>query len=143
MRREGREFGSERPTVIYVALRWNDRQPTISQEEDMVKNVAHKLDVLPTDLRIYNLVKPEKGLGMSLNLSEFDDVEDTIKQIQLRLNEAHEIRRIVVGGRSEPMPLVALLLKLLVPKIRIEVRNHHKARSVNGPALGLAKVIRP
>ena len=142
MRRPGREFGSERPSVIYVALRWNDPRPTSDQEEDMVNKVAHKLRVQPTDLRIYNLVRPSKDRGMSLGMDEFEDVEQTIKHIRLRINGSHEVRRIVVGGRSGPMPLVALLLKFLLPRIRIEVRNHHKARSVNGPALDLARVIR-
>ena len=143
MRRPGREFGSERPIVIYVALRWNDSRPISDQEEDMVTKVARKLLVQPTDLRIYNLVRPSKDRGMSLGMDEFDDVEQTIKRIRSRINGSHEVRRIVVGGRSGPMPMVALLLKLLLPGIRIEVRNHHKARSVNGPALDLVRVIRP
>jgi len=143
MRRPGREFGSERPSVIYVALRWNDPRPASDQEEDMVNRAAHKLGLRPTDLRIYNLVRPSKDRGMSLGKDEFDDVEQTIKHIRLRINDSHEVCRIVVGGRSGPMPLVALLLKLLLPRIRIEVRNHHAARSVNGPALYLARVIRP
>ena len=143
MRRPGREFGSEKPSVIYVALRWNDPQPTSDQEEDMVNKVAHKLRVRATDLRIYNLVRPSKGRGMSLGMNEFDDVEQTMKRIRLRISGSHEVHRIVVGGRSGPMPLVALLLKLLIPRIRIEVRNHHKARSVNGPAFDLVRVIRP
>jgi hypothetical protein len=113
------------------------------QEEDMVNKVAHKLRVRPADLRIYNLVRPSKDRGMSLAMDEFDDVEQTIKRIRLRINGCHPVRRIVVGGRSGPMPVVALLLKLLLPRIRIEVRNHHKARPVNGPALGRASVIRP
>ena len=142
MRRPGREFGSERPKVIYVALRWNDPNPMIDQEEDMVKNVAHKLDVRPADLRIYNLVRPFKDRGMNFDIDELDDVELTIKRIQFRVNRSHAVGRIVIGGRSGPMPLVALLLKRLQPRIRIEIRNHHKARSVNAPALAIAKVIR-
>jgi hypothetical protein len=140
--RRGREFGSKKPEVIYVALRWNDPKPMIDQENDMVKNVADKLDVRPADLRIYNLVRPDKDRGMSLDITELDDVEQTIKRIQSLVNESHMVRRIVVGGRSGPMPVVALLLKLLLPKFRIEIRNHHKARSVNAPALAIAKVIR-
>jgi hypothetical protein len=143
MRRPGREFGSERPRIIYVALRWNDARPMSDQEEDMVNKVANKLGVRPVDLRIYNLVRPSKDRGMSLGIDEFDDVEQTIKRIRSRVNSCQSIRRIVVGGRSGPMPVVALLLKLILPRIRIEVRNHHKARPVNGPALGLARVIRP
>lgn len=142
MRRPGREFGSDRPRVIYVALRWNDPRPISDQEEDMVNKVAHKLSVQPTDLRIFNLVRPSKDRGMSLSMDEFDDVEQTIKRIRSRIKGTRKVRRIVVGGRSGPMTLVALLLKLLIPRIRIEVRNHHKARSVNGPALELARVIR-
>ena len=142
MRRPGREFGSERPKVIYMALRWNSLLPMSDQERNMVNNVAKKLDTQPADLRIYNLVRPSKDRGMSLNMDEFDDVEQTIKRIQRRINTCHTVRRIVVGGRSGPMPVVALLLKLLLPKIRIEVRNHHKARPVNGPPLGRTTVIR-
>jgi len=142
MRRPGREFGSEKPKVIYLALRWNEPSPMIDQEEDMVKKVAHKLDVRPADLRIYNLVRPFKDRGMNLDLDELDDVEQTIKRIRFRVNGSHAVRRIVIGGRSGPMPVVALLLKLLLPRIRIEIRNHHKARSVNAPALAIAKVMR-
>ena len=142
MRRPGREFGSEKPKVIYVALRWNDPSPMIDQEEDMVKNVAPKLGVRPADLRIYNLLRPSKDRGMNLDIDELDDVEQTIERIRFRVNESHAVRRIVIGGRSQPMPMVALLLKILLPRIRIEIRNHHKARSVNAPALAIAKVIR-
>jgi len=142
MRRPGREFGSERPKVIYVALRWNDPRPMIDQEQNMVNNVAHKLRVQPAELRIYNLVRPSKDRGMSLNMDEFDDVEQTIQRIRLKINACHTMRRIVVGGRSGPMPVVALLLKLLLPRIRIEVRNHHRARPVNGPPLGRPTIIR-
>ena len=143
MRRPGREFGSEMPNVIYVALRWNDPRPLSGQEEDMLSKVADKLRVPPADLRVYNLVRPSKGRGMTLSMRELGDVAQTIQRIQLRISGRHTIRRIVVGGRSGPMPVVALLLKLLVPRIRIEVRNHHRARPVSGRALGLARVIRP
>lgn len=142
MRRPGREFGSENPKVIYIALRWNDPLPLSDQEQNMVNHVAHKLRVQPTELRIYNLVRPSKDRGMSLNVDEFHDVEQTVKRIRLAIDRCQTVSRIVVGGRSGPMPVVALLLKLLLPGIRIEVRNHHKARPVNGPALGLIKVIR-
>jgi hypothetical protein len=145
MRVPGREFGSEKPEaeVIYVALRWNDSTPTIDQEKAMVENVALKLDaafkrdaalkldVRPANLRIYNLVKQQKNRGMSLDIeNELDDVEQTIKRIQSLVNESHMVRCIVVGGKSGPMPLIALLLKLLFPRIRIEIRNHHKAWAV-------------
>lgn len=96
----------------------------------MVENVASKLDVQEENLRIYNLVRPSKGRKMSLNISEFGDVEQTIKHIQSFVNKSHTVRRIVVGGKSGPMPLIALLLKLLFPRIRIEIRNHHKAWAV-------------
>jgi hypothetical protein len=49
----------------------------------------------------------------------------------------------VVGGRTGPMPYAALLIKLLVPRVRIEVRNHHRARAVNGGPLSLVRIIRP
>lgn len=142
MRRPGREFGSENPKVIYVALRWNDPLPRIEQENDMVNKVAHKLRVAPADLRIYNLVRPSKDRGMSLLIDEFSDVEQTVKRIKSMIDGEHSVNRIVVGGRSGPMPVVALLLKMVLPTVRIEVRNHHKARPVNGPPLELAKVIR-
>ena len=142
MRRPGREFGSESPKVIYVALRWNDPLPTSEQERVMVNKVADRLHVQPGELRIYNLVRPSKDRGMNLGIDEFGDVETTVKRIRARINDGHSTKRIVVGGRSGPMPVIALLLKFLLPKIRIEVRNHHKARPVNGPALGLARVIR-
>ena len=142
MRRPGREFGSEKPKVIYVALRWNDPMPLPEQEEKMGKMVARKLEVQPTDLRIYNLVRPSKGRGMNLDIEELEDVEDTIKRIKTRANQSGRIRRIVIGGKSGPMPMVALLLKFLLPKIRVEIRIHHKARAVNGPALSIVKVIR-
>jgi hypothetical protein len=141
MRRPGREFGSERPRVIYLALRWNAPRPMSDQEEHMINKVADKLRVRPEDLRIYNLVSPEKDRGMSLSINEFDDVAQTIRRIRLRISGCHRVRRVVVGGRSGPMPLVALLLELLIPRIRIEVRNHHAARA--GRALDLVKVIRP
>jgi hypothetical protein len=142
MRCPGREFGSDRPKVIYVALRWNDPRPMIDQEQKMVNNVAHKLRVQSADLRIYNLVRPSKDRGMSLEIDEFGDVEKTVKRIRSRISANHSVKRIVVGGRSGPMPIAALLLKMVLPKVRIEVRNHHRARPVNGPPLELAKVIR-
>ncbi len=144
MRRPGREFGSENPKVIYLALRWNDSlsEIKIERETDMVNKVAHKLHVQPVDLRIYNLVRPSKDRGMSLLIDEFSDVEQTVKQIKSRMNGKHSVKRIVVGGRSGPMPVVALLLKMVLPTVRIEVRNHHKARPVSGRPLELVKVIR-
>lgn len=143
MPRPGREFGSEKPRVIYLALRWNDTNPMIEQEENMINKVAQKLDVNSKDLRIYNLVRPSKDQGMNLGIDEFNDVEETVKRIQSRIKNNQNIHRIVVGGRSGPMPMVALMLKLLIPRIRIEIRNHHKARSVNCPPLKLVKILRP
>jgi len=143
MRRPGREFGSENPKVIYLALRWNDTNPMIAQEEKMVNKIAQKLDLNSRDLRIYNLVRPSKNKGMNLDIDEFNHVEETLKRIQSRIKNNKDVRRIVVGGRSGPMPMVALMLKLIIPRIRIEVRNHHKARSVNGPPLALVKILRP
>lgn len=143
MRRAGREFGSENPKVIYLALRWNDTNPMIVQEEAMINKIAQKLNVIPKDLRIYNLVRPSKDKGMNLDIDEFNDVEETIKRIQSRVRKNKGVRRIVVGGRSGPMPMIALMLKLLIPRIRIEVRNHHKARSVTSPPLELVKILRP
>lgn len=142
MRRPGWEFGSENPKIIYVALRWNDPLPKNEQEQNMVYKVARKLRAQPSDLRIYNLVRPSKDRGMSLEIGEFCDVEKTVKRIRSRISASHSVKRIVVGGRSGPMPIVALLLKMVLPTVRIEVRNHHKARPVNGPPLELAKLIR-
>jgi len=116
--------------------------PKFEQETDMVNKVAHKLQVQPGELRIYNLVRPSKDLGMKLSIDEFSDVEQTVKRIKSRIIGKHSVKRIVVGGRSGPMPLVALLLKMVLPTVRIEIRNHHKARSVNGPPLELVKVVR-
>jgi hypothetical protein len=142
MRRPGREFGSEKPRIIYLALRWNGAQPMIEQEEEMIKKVSKQLNVNSKDLRIYNLVKPSKNLGMSLMIDEFNDVEETVKRIQSQTKNNQNIHRIVVGGRSGPMPMVALMLKLLIPRIRVEVCNHHKARTINGRPLDLVKILR-
>ena len=60
MRRAGREFGSDRPKVVYVALRWNDLKPRSDQEQRMIRSVAQKLEMLPGDLRIYNLCPPQR-----------------------------------------------------------------------------------
>ena len=143
MRRPGREFGSEKPTVIYVALRWNDAKPTPYQEDAMVKSVAKRLGGQRIELRIFNLVRPAKGRGMTLSIDEYSNLEDTLLRIKEFLKGRQAIQRIVVGGRSGPMPLVALLLKFLVPKVRIEIRNHHRARAANGGPLRLVRVIRP
>lgn len=143
MRRAGREFGSERPKVVYVALRWNDPKPRSDQEQRMIRSVAQKLRLLPADLRIYNLCPPKRGRGMNLSVEELEHVEQTVRRIKARVDTSKSVRRIVVGGRSGPMPLVALLLKLLVPRVGIEIRNHHKARAVNGGSLSLARVLRP
>jgi len=142
MRRPGREFGSEKPRAIYLALRWNDTKPMIDQEENMINTIAKKLRVNSKDLRIYNLVRPSKDRGMSLEIKEFKDVENTVNRIQSLIKNNKNTQRIVVGGRSGPMPLVALMLKLLIPKIRVEICNHHKARSVNGRPLELVKILR-
>jgi len=94
MRHSGREFGSEKPRVIYLALRWNDTQPIIDQEERMIKKVAKELHVNSKDLRIYNLVRPSKDRGMSLGIEEFNDVEETVKRIQSRTKNKQNIHRL-------------------------------------------------
>ena len=131
MRRAGREFGSENPTVIYVALRWNELNPTSDQEKKMISSVTKKLKLHETDLRIYNLCPPKPGLGMTLSVDELENVEETVQRIVERVDTSESVRRIVVGGRSGPMPLVALILKFLVKRVGIEIRNHHKARAVS------------
>ncbi len=136
------EFGSEEPRVIYVALRWNDTRSTTVKEESMIALVSKRLKLKPTDLRIYNLVHPSKGRGMSLPMSQFDEVEQTVRRIRQRIQRQPSLRRIVVGGATGPMPHVALILKLLLPQVRIELRNHHRARVVNGGPLSLVRVIR-
>jgi hypothetical protein len=47
-----------------------------------------------------------------------------------------------LGGKSGPMPLAALLLKMVVPRTRIDVRNHHRARAANLGPLASPHVIR-
>jgi len=39
MRRPGQEFGSEKPSVIYVALRWNDPSP-MNDSVDLITSRA-------------------------------------------------------------------------------------------------------
>lgn len=49
--------------------------------------------------------------------------------------------RIVVGGAGGPMPQIALLLKFLLPGVRIELRTHHRARVVHRGPLQLVRVL--
>lgn len=142
MRHPGREFGSETPNVIYVALRWNGTHPTIAKEERMLTFVAKKLRLKREDLRIYNLVPPSKGLGMSLSTREFKEVEKTVYRIKQKFQSHPSVHHIVVGGTTGPMPLIGFLLSLLLPKVRIELRSHHKARMVSGGPLKLVRIIR-
>ena len=143
MRRAGEEFGSERPKVVYVALRWNDLNPRSDQEQRMIRSIAQKLEIPPPDLRIYNLCPPKRGLGMNLSVDELEHVEQTVHHIKELVETSGSVRRIVVGGRSGPMPLVALLLTFLVKQVGIEIRNHHKARAVSGGSLSPVRVLRP
>ena len=142
MRDPGREFGSERPSVIYLALRWNNSTPSVQQEHKLLDEVAVKLEVRPIELRIYNIARPSKGRGMTLNVDELDDLDETIQHITNFVRRRPYVQRIVVGGKSQPMPVVALLVKLRVPRVRIELRSHHRAREVNMGPLTLVKVIR-
>ena len=142
MRRAGREFGSEDPTVIYVALRWNNLDPSSDQEQRMISGIAKKLKLHEADLRIYNLCPPMPGLGMTLSLGELKHVEETVRRIVERVETSESVRRIMVGGQSGPMPMVALILKFQVKRARIEIRNHHKARAVNGGSLNPIRVLR-
>ena len=146
MRSAGREFGSVSPTVIYVAMRWNDSKPTIPQENRMIASVAQKLEVLPSELRIYNLCPPEPDLGMSLKREkleeELGEIEQTVLRIKAFVEKSRMVQRIVVGGRSGPMPYVAIMLKLLLRRIGIEIYSHHKARAVNAGSLKRVCVLR-
>jgi hypothetical protein len=139
--RPWREFGSEKPKVIYVALRWNSSKVRPDQEKRAVQMVADKLKIQKEDLKFFNLVRPSWGEGMNLSPKEFFQVAETINRIQ-SLVKVNPVRTIVVGGRSGPMPIVALFLKMLCPKVRVEIRNHHKSRKVNGPPLKLLAVVR-
>jgi hypothetical protein len=135
MRRPGREFGASHPKVIYLALRWNSRYPTLEKERRLVSLVARHVAVNPDTIRVFNLVRPAPGRGMTLDLAEFSDAKDTISRIQQLSRRSKSLSRIIVGGASGPMPFVALLLRqLLPPRIRVELRTHHRARAVNrGP----------
>src|SRR5208283_1536557 len=141
----GREFGCTNPRVIYVALRWNGR-PNRSSEEKMLDGIAKKLKqqkVQEADmqkLRIYNLLPPKKDMGMAFSFKDLDDVEKTIGRIKSVIDECRSVKLIVVGGRSDPMPQVALLLKYVVPKIAIDLRNHHKARGLMKPLAMVRKI---
>ena len=108
----------------------------------MIENVAQKLELLPADLRIYNLCPPKPGQGMNLSLDDLEHVEQTVQSIKALVDTSNSVQRIVVGGRSGSMPLVALLLKLYVLQVGIEIRSHHKARAVNGGSLNPARVLR-
>ncbi len=129
MRRPGREFGEEKPGVIYVALRWNGAHPTTAEEDTMRKFVKEHLRGGQKALRMYNLVRPSKSRGMGLSLREFGEVEQTVRRIQQKIQRQPSLRHIVVGGATGPMPYVALLLKPLLPRVRIELVYHHKARN--------------
>ena len=141
MRDPGREFGSEKPRVIYVALRWNSSRARPDQEKRAVQMVADKLKVQKEDLKFFNLVRPSRGKGMDLSPREFSQVAETINRIK-SIVKKYRVGTVVVGGRSGPMPFVALFLKMLCPKARVEIRNHHKARKVNGPPLKLVSVVK-
>jgi hypothetical protein len=79
---------------------------------------------------------------MNLDLDECGDVGETVKRIRSRISAGHSVKRIVAGCRRGPMPIAGLLLKMVLPTVRIEVRNHHKTHPVNGSPLELAKVMR-
>lgn len=89
--------------------------------------------------RIYNLVGPEKDRGMELHPEELREAQRTIKSIVKKAKNSERLQYVIVGGKSGPMPVVALALKLLMPRRRVELRNHHKARKAN--AFPLAFVV--
>ena len=124
MRRAGREFGSERPEVILVAVRWNDEVTGKVREEEMVRMVAEPLKVSAQHLRVYNLLPPSGGRGMTIGLDEYAEVRNTIERIYKFASHSSSLKRIVIAGRSDPMPMVGLLLALLLPKLNVEVRYH-------------------
>ena len=86
-----REFGSETPSVICVALRWNGTHPTVAKEERMITLVTRKRRLKHMDLRIYNLVPPSKGLGMSLSRGEFDEVEMAVSRTKRMVQRVQTI----------------------------------------------------
>jgi hypothetical protein len=141
MRYSGREFGSENPSVIYVALRWKARRADEQNEKKMLDFAAKNLKCVPGQLRIYNLCGPSKDRGMTLLLNELCEVEETIRRIKRKIDTISSVRRVVIGGRSGPMPIVAVVLKLILPRIRIELPNHHRARAVNGGPFGKILVL--
>ena len=140
VRRPGLEFGARDPRVAYLALRWNAEHPTVDEENRLVASVSRQIGIRPESLRIFNLVRPAPNRGMTFNYAELDEARRTIKRI-LRYSPC--LSKLVVGGVSCPMPLVALTLWHLLPRrIRIELRTHHKARAVTGGPLVLRRVLR-
>jgi hypothetical protein len=142
-RRPGREFGAVNPSVIYLALRWNSDHPTVQKEQRLIQIVAQRLRVRPETLRVFNLVRPGKDRGMTLNVTEFRDASRTIRQIHELALRSNTLTRVVVGGASGPMPGIALLLWHLLPSgVRIDLRTHHRARQVTGGPLARVRVLR-
>ena len=86
-------------------MRWNGLKPRIAQERRMIRSVEQKLELLPGELRIYNLCPPEGERGMKLSVDELEHVERTVHRIKERADASESVRCIVVGGRSGPMPL--------------------------------------
>src|SRR5579872_1289482 len=109
----GMKFGSKRPAEVYVALRWNEKRASKRDEEGLLVIVGRRLRCRGK-LEIYNLCLPAKDLGMSLSRKEVPQVKRTIRLIRSKVHKRRSIRRIVVGGRTGPMPFVAHLLKYLL-----------------------------
>lgn len=141
------EFGSKNPRLIYVALRWNSNTIDKKIERGMAARISvalktlprDRINVHPDDIRIYNLVGPEKDRGMELHSEELREAQRTIKSIVKKAKNSERLQAVIGGGKSGLMPVVALALKLLMPRRRVELRNHHKARKAN--AFPLAFVV--
>jgi len=144
------QFGSEEPRVIYVALRWNDVSRDDRREWNLRRLIAlllsaqaqDRIRVSPDDVRIYNLVGPQPSRGMELLPGEFDEAERTIQSIARFVRRRKRSPTIIVGGTSGSMPMVALILRMIIPRARIELRQHHRARPVNARPLGLVRRLR-
>lgn len=74
---------------------------------------------------------------MELHPEELREAQRTIRSIVKKAKNSERLQYVIVGGKSGPMPVVALALKLLMPRRRVELRNHHKARMANAIPLAL------
>ena len=70
----------------------------------------------PEQLRMYNLLPPKAGQGMKIKPRDFANAAEALKWIRAFARKDRRRPLIVVGGRSDRMAMVALTLKLLLPK---------------------------